>query len=389
MKENRRFNIKIIALILGITVSSCHKSSDNSIRSENPENSVEEGMATDRALDLTLTREQFEASGMKIGKPETMVFDQTINVTGYIRVAPSGMAKVSSLIPGRIASIHTALGSVVIQGQPLFSVEGNEIILLQQEYGESFHQMKVLKSDFDRLKSLSDEKIVAEKEFLKAESDFYSMRSKTEGMKARLKLVNIDPSAVENGKIYSSIEVLSPIGGYITALDMVLGQNIDQQTSVLEVVAPGQLQLQLNIFEKDIAKLAPGQHIIFRDPADKNISHKATLSALGRSVDQDSKTINCIARLQAEDQNIFMNNTYVEAQVITCQREVSAIPDQALLKEENSYYLFVLKKDNGDQMIFNKVPVETGVIQKGYAEIMDTELNYILVEGVYNLVSGE
>ncbi len=84
--------------------------------------------------------------------------------------------------------------------------------------------MNLLKADYERHKTLSEEKIIAEKDFLKTESEYMSMLSETEGLKARLRMINIDPEPVENGRSLHTLSVTSPINGTITNLEIGLGR---------------------------------------------------------------------------------------------------------------------------------------------------------------------
>ena len=98
------------------------------------------------------------------------------------------------------------------------------------------------------------------------------------------------------------------------------------------------------------------------------------------------KTVLCIASLNPEDRPLFVNNLFVEASIITCERESLGIPDQALIREEGKYYVLGHTEDRNDTLVFHRIHIEPGVIQQDYAEILDPELKGILLRGVYNLI---
>ncbi len=70
------------------------------------------------------------------------------------------------------------MGEYIKKGQLLFTLESNEIILLQQEYAEAFNQLNSLKASYERQKALSEEQITSQKDFINAESDYRSLVSK-------------------------------------------------------------------------------------------------------------------------------------------------------------------------------------------------------------------
>jgi cobalt-zinc-cadmium efflux system membrane fusion protein len=339
--------------------------------------------------EIILSKAQFNAANMKLGKPEKVVFDQVINANGYIVASPSGLAEVSSLIPGRVTAIFINEGSRVKKGQKLFFLESNELIILQQEYADAYFQLKTKDADYKRLKALSKERIITEKELLKAEGDFKSMQANVESLKARLQLIQIDPNELEQGRIVTGTAIRAPINGYVTKLEINIGQFVEPMKILIRIVDTDQLQLKINVFEKDIPSLSVGQALVYHDPFNDNRSFKASLSHIGKSIDPETKTITCIAELEEADKSGFVNNLYVETKLITCTREVHAISDHALMLENSHYFVLLLKEEKEGKMIFEKMPIQVGVIQKDYAEILDLNLNNILIEGVYNLNTEE
>ena len=103
----------------------------------------------------------------------------------------------------------------------------------------------------------------------------------------------------------------------------------------------------------------------------------------------ETKTVECIARVQAEDQGTFVNNLFVETRIITFQRMSPAIPENAVISEHERHYVWIRVSEEGDQMTFRKVPLRTGVSSEGFTEILEEGLTDILLEGAYNLWSEE
>ncbi len=183
--------------------------------------------------------------------------------------------------------------------------------------------------------------------------------------------------------------IYSPIQGFVTKLNLVLGQFIEPQATVMELIDIDKLQLNIHVFEKDLKDMAKGQQVLYYDPDDMERVFEATLIHIGKSIDPDTKTVMCIAQLKPADRNTFVNNLYVETQIITCLREAPAIPGQAFISEEGLYYLLALVGEREGNLIFHKIPVNLGVVQQEYAEVLDEDLKDILIEGGYNLLTGE
>ena len=200
-------------------------------------------------------------------------------------------------------------------------------------------------------------------------------------------MIDIDPIQIEKGAILPVASIHSPMNGVVTKIDLVSGQFIEPQESVLEMIDPEKLQLQIHVFEKDMKDLVVGQNVLFYDPGNVGQAFEATLSHLGKSIDPESKTIQCIAKVKSLRQNAFVHNMYVKTEIITCHKEVLAIPVKALIIEEDRYFVLTLIGEKEDKFIFRKIPVHVGAVQKEYAQILDEGVKDLLIEGGYNLFS--
>lgn len=371
-----------ITFILVLFLLSC-QSKNSGVTQELSDTSITE------SKELVITREQFQIGGMETGYPKPFTFRQTINARGYVVAAPGGIVRVSTLIPGKISHIKTKPGDFVNKGQILFTLEGNEIVLLQQEYSIARQKLKSVKANYTRQKNLSEKDVTAKKEFINAESEYMALLSEIEGLKTRLELINIDPEIVETGKINATAAVRSPIKGYVTGQELVLGEFIEPNESVIEIIDTDQLQLELDIFETSLDALEPGQVVYFNKPDNKSLLFKAKLISLGKAIDPETKTVKCLAEIPSKDRQKLVHHQYVEASIITCHREALAIPDDALIEEDEKYYVLSLSNETGDSLFFRKTLTSIGVIQQDHAEILDKNLKTLLIKGVYSISGNE
>ena len=380
-----RFSWLIISLPVFLSLNACFHGTEG----EMDQASGEVADLSGESGNIIISREQFESMKMEVGNPSTTMFSNSVSANGYVVAAPSGRAKITSLISGRVREILVSSGDQVRGGQTLFTVESQEIILLQQEYAEAIQDLELLTDNYDRMQALSRENVVAEKDFLKAKSEFLGMKAKVEGLKSRLLMIHIDPSAVEKGVFVPYINVKSPIRGIITRQELVLGDQVAPLETTMEVVDENKLRLKLEVFETSMADLSVGQKVKFSTPDHSKRKYTAILSHVGKSVSTDSRTVECFASIRAEDRKFFVNNMYVETTIVTCQREALAVPEQALIREPDRDFVLVLVAEQGDQMTFRKMPVQTGVTRQGQTEILDKNLSSVLLEGAFSLWTEE
>ncbi|MGW8317273.1 MAG: efflux RND transporter periplasmic adaptor subunit [Bacteroidales bacterium] len=376
-------------LLIGFTVIpvflfSCHGGGEQ----ENASPSEQVAPGEDHSV-ITVTRDQFLAVGMVLGDPEAMQFEDAVRTTGYVRAMPSGRAEVSGLIPGRVRKVYHTIGDRVAQGDILFSLESNEFIQLQQEYTVALQKEKQLSVEYERQRTLFEQQVVAEKDFLRTESEYRSITATRQGLGARLQMVHVDLEQVEAGNIVPYLYIRSPIGGFITSQDLVLGHFIMPEAVLVEVVDPKMLQLYLQVFEKDLTGLQAGQKVRFYTPDQPGKVFEATLSRIGKSIDPASKTVTCMATIDPGHTSDFVNNLFVEALIITTIRETLAVPDEALVHAGENSYLLELQSEDDQELVFRVREVRPGTTRNGYTEILDQGIHQVLIKGTYDLWTEE
>ena len=146
--------IKASVFVLLLSFASCSSSPSATITAENEPN---ENI-------ITLTKEQFATSEMKLGPAIDTLFDKLIQTTGYIEIPSQNSSQTGSIFGGKIAAIHVTLGQRVEKGQALVSVENTEFLMIQQDYLETSSRTTQLQQDYDRQKNLAADNIASQKE---------------------------------------------------------------------------------------------------------------------------------------------------------------------------------------------------------------------------------
>ena len=342
--------------------------------------------ASDSVNLIQITKHQFEAEGMKIGEATMQQFEDKVRCNGYITAPANGMAQISAPLSGIVKNINCSNGEYVRKGQTLCMVTSNELMVLQQDFAETSAKLKRLKSDYDRSKTLLDEKIGAEKDFLAIESDYKAMSSQYQSLKLRLEQLKLNTADIEAGVPYAAYAVISPINGYITRLDLVLGQFAEQQKSLFEIVDVNQLQLQLLVFEHDVNKLASGQTVRFNSLGEPSAVHTATIVSIGKTIDPESRSIQCIAKIAGENGTSFINRSYVEATIKVAKKEAMALPNEAILKAGKDHFIYVVENQNDQTYYLRREKVTIGRVSKDVTEIAGGQnIPKVLIKGAYNL----
>ena len=346
----------------------------------------EESATEESGQFIQISHQQFENQKMEIGEVTIQPFEDAVKCNGFVAAPPNGIAQMSAPLAGIIATINCAPGDMVKKGQVLCTLSSNEFIVLQQEFAESSANLKRLKADYERSKALYNEKIGAEKDFLATESEYKAMLAKFQSLKLRLEHLNLAVEKIEDGEFYATFPVLAPIGGNITSHNISLGQFIEQQKILFEIIDVSRAQLQLAVFENQIGKIKAGQKIIFNSSGSPDQVYDATLVSIGKTINPESRSIQCIAKINNPASTNFINHSYIEASIITEATEARALPTDAIVKAEGKYFVFVVQKTENQNYFLQKVQVNPGRISDKFTEIIDGEtLKSVVISGVYNL----
>jgi cobalt-zinc-cadmium efflux system membrane fusion protein len=355
--------------------------------------SCKQEVAEEKVIDdglIRVTEAQFQSSNMEIGSPIEQDFEVTVKSSGKIDVPPQYRAKVTTFLGGYVKATKLLVGDKVAKGQALITLENTDYLDLQKDYVEVAEQINYLKSEFERQKTLYNEKITSQKNYLKAESDYRQAKGMYQGLREKLVLLNINPANVERGNFTSQITISAPISGDVTVMNANVGMFMSPSDVILEIVDTNYLHLNLSIFEKDILHVKQGQNITFTvSEASKEI-FTSKVQLVGKSIENKDRTISVFGTLSPETKEKLLSGMFVEANIITDAKIGFGVPSDAVISENDKHYVLVLNNKTTDYK-FKKTAVTVGEKSEKFIEIMpDDKVNAktnLLIKGVFELTN--
>ncbi len=345
--------------------------------------------STDEVYELSTI--QFNSSDMKLGKLEMKEFYEVVKANGMFDVPPQNNASISSYFGGSVKNIELIPGERVKKGQVLFTLENPDYVQLQQDFLESQGQLTYLKSDYERQKNLAQDNVTSQKNYLKSESDYTVTKVINESLGKKLELLNINPDMLTIDNIRATVNVVSPISGYVTEVNITRGSFLNPSDVAMVIVDAGHLHLEMNIFEKDIAKVRVGQPIHFKIQEDQSNQYEGVVYMVNKTVDAENRTIGVHGHLVDEKlTNKFNPGVYVEADIYTTSDSRLSLPQEALIEVDNKYYVLVLNNTTNAGYSFVKKEVKTGMSNNDNVEIVNandfSENTEFLIRGAVNLI---
>jgi len=203
-------------------------------------------------------------------------------------------------------------------------------------------------------------------------------------------MMGISIQKVEAGNISSVIAVRAPIEGVVAAVNVVLGKYVSPTEVLFEIVSIDHLHVELSVYEKDVLKVKEGQRFIIKIPSLGEETYPGEVYLVGKTFEADKRSINVHGHLNDKEVG-FLPGMYVEATIITGEKLVTAIPEEAVVTEGTATYIFVESGEGENEVSYHKIDVHTGLRSDGWCEIQPLEaLNEntrVVIKGAYYLSS--
>jgi cobalt-zinc-cadmium efflux system membrane fusion protein len=342
-----------ILIIITIFIVSCGSKTVEETPSETVENTV-----------VTLTDEQLKNAGIVTGKTEIRNMSTLIKLNGSIDVPPQNMVSISFPLGGYLKSTKLLPGMHVSKGEVLAVLEDVQFIQLQQDYLITQSKLELLESEYNRQKELNATKAGSDKMFQQAKSELDGQLIMIKSIAEKLRLIGINPERLNSGTISRSVNLYSPINGFVSKVNVNIGKYTSPTDVLFELVNPEDIHLNLSVFEKDVAKLQIGQKVVAINNESPEIKHEAEIILISKNLDENrAAEVHC--HFEDYDKTL-LPGMYMSAEVEIKSHNALTVPLEAIVKWEAGTYIFIEKGKNTYEML----EVKTGVDERGFQEIL-------------------
>ncbi|MEP2059545.1 MAG: efflux RND transporter periplasmic adaptor subunit [Maribacter litoralis] len=339
------------------------------------EQAVEEGGEEEEEggmREVHLSELKFNSLGIKLDTLPTRPLSEVVEATGRLEVPPQNAATVTAILGANVTSIKVIEGDKVRKGQVLAYLSHPNLTRVQTSYITAYSRMQNLEQEFNRQQRLYEEEIGSGKLFQQAKSDFQVEKAEVQGLESQLRQLNLNVEKIRSGDIYEYVPVVNPIDGTITEVRIQVGQYVDPQTEMFEVINTDHVHADLMVFAKDVYKVKEGQKVLLQMESVPGKSYTAEIFSVGKKFEQNPRAVHVHAEIQ-EDSESLVPGMYINGRIITgAGTEVTALPEEAIIEEEGKSYIFTAEKHEEDgktEWSFKPVEVITGEENEGWVEI--------------------
>jgi cobalt-zinc-cadmium efflux system membrane fusion protein len=248
-----------------------------------------------------------------------------------------------------------------------------DYIDLQEQYLNTQNSLVFLENDYQRQQRLFDEKVSSEKKLLESKTAYQAAKARLSATKIMLEQLGINPEAIENGEMFTEVPLRSPIEGVVNAINVNLGKNVAMGDALFEITCRKRLLLILDVFEKDIMKIAEGQRVTFNLSNVDDHIFEAQVLAIGSTVQSAGRIVKVTAEFENAGTMLFPG-MFVASQIHTGEKMFDALPESALMNYGTGkpYIYYTTSPAGSNAVEFKRMSIDTGYEENGYVHVILT-----------------
>ncbi|MEI7490808.1 MAG: efflux RND transporter periplasmic adaptor subunit [Bacteroidota bacterium] len=343
---------------------------------------------------VELTKLQVTKTGIQFGDFEKRNLRDVLRVNGYLHVPPQNKAQVSTFMGGVVKAVLVREGDFVHQGQALIDLAHPDFLKLQEDYLVAGSNILFSRKEYERQKELAKDNIASQKAFQEAEAKYEGEKARLASLEDQLQLLNVQVKDLSPSSLQRSFQLRSPIDGYVGKIMVNTGTFAEPQKELLTVIDNSHLHVDLMIYEKDLAKVKPGQHVNITFTNMPELVMGARIFSIGKEFENDSRTVNAHAELMGTEKHELVPGMYVNGLIETGNADAVVIPESAVIRDKGKDLIFIMDpamQKHPAEVAFTVIEVKKGVTNGGYSEVTPLgklPANYkVVVKGAYYVLS--
>ena len=290
-------------------------------------------------------------------------FNNYIDVQG--KVDADENVSVNAEMAGTVSKINVNVGDEVKKDQVLAELDSK---VFAEQVSEIQNSLELAKTMYEKQKSLWEQKIGTEVQFLQVKNQKESLEKRFATLQQQVEMSKIK----------------SPINGIVDAVDIKLGQATMPGLSAIRVVNLCSLKVKGEVSESYLSKVKKGNDVEIILP-DMNDTLKTKISYAAKVISPLNRTFTVTVNLDCV-RDYHPNMIAILKIVDYTNSKAFVVPVSTIQKTDNGDFVFISENKKA-----KKARVKTGKIYNGNAEIIDglKEGDKLITKGFQELNEGE
>ncbi|HRG18359.1 MAG TPA: efflux RND transporter periplasmic adaptor subunit [Flavobacterium lutivivi] len=365
---------RYIVLFTTILLMSCNAKKNETSTEETPVSEKE----------VVLTQAQLKNAAVVYSPMQEKELSATINVNGVIDVPPQNLVSISMPLGGYLKNTKLLPGMFVKKNEIIAVMEDQQYIQLQQEYLTAKSKLFFAEKEYERQRDLNQDKASSDKVYQLADAEYKSLKITVNALGEKLRLIHINPATLSEKNISKSVNIYSPIDGFVSKVNVNIGKYVNPADILFELINPDDIHLNLKVFEKDINGLFIGQKLYAYTNSQPSKKHACEVILISKDISSDEHNAEVHCHFEKYDKTL-LPGMYMNATVELKSASLPAIPTDAIVSFEGKDYVFVKKNET----TFSMEMVSIGISENGFIQIVnnkDFEGKEIVTKGAYTLL---
>ena len=311
---------------------------------------------------VTMSEQQMKQNGVELGTAGPARLNSTLQLIGAIHVNEDRMVHIVPRLSGIVESVSANAGDTVRKGQVLAVISSHALADQRSESIAAQQRLALARTTFAREKSLWEEKISAEQDYLQARNAL--QEADIAARSARQKLASLGASTSTTGNL-TRYEIRSPIDGTVTDKRIAIGASLKDDTTIFIVADLSTVWADIVVPAKDLNAVSTGQQATVEATA---FAHEATgtLSYVGAVVGTQTRTAS--ARIVLPNpKGVWRPGLPVTVRLVSASVDVAiAVPVTAIQTMNDAPTVFGRHGDS-----FEARPLTLGRSDGVFTEVLD------------------
>ena len=301
-----------------------------------------------------------QLSAISVKRVEVFPVPLAEPLNGRVTFNETSTARVSSPISGRVVALKAQPGDAVKAGDALAMLDSPDLAAAVADSRKAEADEARKRSALDRARALYEGQVLAKKDLESAQADFAQAHAET--ARAALRLHNLAPGG---GGEESRYVLRAPISGVVVDRQANPGMEVrpDLPNPLYVITDPARLWVLIDLPERDLAKVAPGQPVSVEVDAWPGERFRARIDRIGMVLDPATRRVPVRCAV-ANPQGKLKPEMYARVTLLADEnRRAIRVPNTALVTEGLYSYVFVERSPG----VFARRRVALGVQDRDYS----------------------
>lgn len=288
---------------------------------------------------IKLSPAQIDALGVKTSPVSQVKFAQTHGLPARVVLPNNQLFVVSAPLAGYLGKMEASTNQHVKKGQVLALLQSPPLAEAERAYLEAQTRFQLAREVMLRDKQLFDEGIISQSRFSASRSRYVETQAAISGQKQLLMLSGLSEGAVRtlaaNGKIGSTLAIVSPIEGVVLEQSGIAGQRVDAASPIYRIAQLSPIWLEIEVPAALLSGLKEGSVVTVSGQ-----NAEGVVSSIGKSVNPTTQTV-MVRALMNKNIDSLKPGLTVEARISSASENLWQIPSDALIRIGGKPSVFV------------------------------------------------